>query len=52
MESPELYDFLVISGVVLAEDGVAEALRGIMDGDLESARISFDSCGGGGTLAT
>lgn len=52
IDSPELYDFLVISGVVRAEDGVAEALRGIMDGDLESARVSVAIGGGGGTLVT
>jgi hypothetical protein len=50
IDSPELYDFLVISGVVRAEEGVAEAFRGIIDGDLESARVSVDTGGGGGTL--
>lgn len=53
-ERPELYDFrLLISGVVLAEEGVKEAFRGIMEGDRDSSRISIDTGGGGGgTLAS
>lgn len=39
-----------MSGVVRDEDGVADAFRGIMDGDLECSRCS--SGGGGGALAT
>lgn len=38
-----------MSGVVRDEDGVADAFRGIMDGDLECSRCS--SGGGGGALA-
>lgn len=41
-ERPELYDFLLMSGVVRAEEGVADAFLGIMDGDLESGRTSPD----------
>jgi hypothetical protein len=51
IERPELYDFLLISGVVLEEEGVAVAFRGIMDGDLEEARSSAGG-GGGGAFAT
>ena len=39
-ERPELYDFLLISGVVRADEGVADAFLGIIDGDLESDRTS------------
>lgn len=49
-ERPELYDFRLISGVVLDEDGVPEAFLGIMEGDLDSARVSMDTGGGGGTF--
>jgi hypothetical protein len=49
-ERPELYDFLLISGVVLDEDGVADAFLGIIDGDLEAARVSIETGGGGGTF--
>lgn len=54
MESPELYDFLLLmSGVVRADEGVNDALRGIMEGDRDSARTSSDiGGGGGGTLAS
>lgn len=47
-DSPELYDFLLISGVVLDDEGV-EVFRGIMDGERELGRASMD---GGGALAT
>lgn len=50
-ERPELYDFLLISGVVLDEDGVADAFLGIIDGDLEAARVSIETGGGGGAFA-
>lgn len=49
-ESPELYDFRLISGVVLDDEGVPEAFLGIIEGDLDSARVSIDTGGGGGTL--
>ena len=49
IESPELYDFrLLTSGVVRAEEGVRDALRGIMEGDRDSARMSNEMGGGGG----
>jgi len=52
MDSPELYDFrLLISGVVRDEEGVPDAFRGIMEGERESARVSIETGGGGGTLA-
>lgn len=51
-ERPELYDFLLISGVVLDEDGVADAFLGIIDGDLEAARVSIETGGGGGAFET
>lgn len=51
-DRPELYDFREISGVVRAEEGVADALRGIMDGDLESALVSLVNGGGGGAFAS
>lgn len=47
-ESPELYDFLLGSGVVRCEEGV-EVLRGIIEGDRELGRGSLD---GGSVLAT
>lgn len=50
MDKPELYDFLCMSGVVRDDDGVADAFRGIIDGDLECSRCS--SGGGGGALAS
>lgn len=49
IDRPELYDFLLISGVVRDDDGVAEAFRGIMEGDLECSRGSRG--GGGGASA-
>lgn len=41
---------MLISGVVLDEEGVTEAFLGIIDGDLELGRVSIDTGGGGGTL--
>lgn len=35
-----------------ADEGVPEVLLGIIEGDLESARVSIDTGGGGGTLMT
>lgn len=51
-ERPELYDFLLISGVVRDDDGVAEAFLGIIDGDLEAARVSDDTGGPDAALET
>ena len=51
IDNPELYDFLLISGVVREDDGVAVAFLGIIDGDLDVARKSVAG-GGGGALAT
>lgn len=51
-ERPELYDFLLISGVVRDDDGVAEAFLGIIDGDLEAARVSIETGGFAGTFET
>lgn len=49
MERPELYDLRwLTSGVVRAEDGVKEVLRGIMEGERDSARVSRETGGGGG----
>lgn len=39
-----------MSGVVRAEEGVPEVLLGIIEGDRDSARVSIDTGGGGGTL--
>lgn len=47
-ENPELYDFLLGSGVVLWDDGV-EVLRGSIEGDREAGRS--DAGGGGGCKA-
>lgn len=41
-----------MSGVVLDEEGVPEAFLGIIEGDLDSARFSIDTGGGGGGLET
>jgi hypothetical protein len=49
-ERPELYDFRLMSGVVRADDGVPDAFLGIIEGDLDSARASIETGGGGGTL--
>lgn len=48
-DSPELYDFRLMSGVVREDEGVPEVFLGIMDGDFDSARVSIET-GGGGTL--
>jgi hypothetical protein len=50
IERPELYDFLFGSGVVRAEEGVTDVFLGIIDGDLDSARVSRVTGGGGGTF--
>jgi hypothetical protein len=50
IERPELYDFLFGSGVVRAEDGVTDVFLGIMEGDRDSALVSRETGGGGGTL--
>lgn len=47
-ENPELYDFLLGSGVVLWDDGV-EVLRGSIEGDREAGRSG--AAGGGGCKA-
>lgn len=48
-DRPELYDFRFISGVVRDEEGVAEAFRGIIEGERECSRCSRG--GGGGASA-
>ena len=49
IDRPELYDFLLFtSGVVRAEEGVRDGLRGIIEGDRDSARIFNEGGGGGG----
>lgn len=45
---PELYDFLLGSGVVLCEEGVA-VFRGSIEGDREDGRGSVNGGGGRGS---
>ncbi len=41
-----------MSGVVLADDSVPEVFLGIIEGDLDSALVSMETGGGGGTSIT
>lgn len=50
MDNPELWDFLLGSGVVRADESVSDGFLGIIDGDLERDLVSIDTGGGRGML--
>lgn len=50
VDMPDVSDLRLKSGVALADEGVAEGRRGIIDGERESERLLIETGGGGGKL--